>query len=243
VTNYSPEQLAADLAKALPEQLKCVLLYGSAAAGDFVPGASNFNVLVVVESLGVDELNALSPALVAWNRRGQPTPLFFTRQQLSESFNAFPIEFLDIQQSRRILWGSDVLAALRVGPAHLHRQVQRDLTGQLLKLRGRYLLAAGDSDGVTELMLTSLSTFLVLFRAALRLYQKDVPDIKLDALGALAKHISFDPRPFEALFELKQSRGERRSALPDVSFASYLSAIECVAEAINRQTHQNGSQS
>jgi hypothetical protein len=242
VNNVSPQQLVKELAAALPQHLKCVVLYGSAAAGDFVPGASNFNLLVIVDALGIDELNALSPELAEWSRDGQPMPLFFTQQQLTESLDLFPIEFLDIQQSRRILWGPDLLADMRVGPVPLRRQVQRELTGKLLKLRGRYLLVAGKPDEVSELMLTSLSTFLVLFRAALRLYQDHVPDLKLDALHALAKHISFDIHPFERLSELKRSHGETRSALPDVPFVSYLSAIESVAESINRQTHHNGSQ-
>ena len=37
MTTMTPEQLTARLGEAIPEQLKCVVLYGSAAAGDFVP--------------------------------------------------------------------------------------------------------------------------------------------------------------------------------------------------------------
>jgi hypothetical protein len=243
VTVTTPLQLAEELAKALPKQLKCVVLYGSAAAGDFVPGASNYNVLVIVDSLGVAEMDALSPAIVAWSRGGHPTPLFFTQQQLAESINAFPIEFLDIRQSHRILWGSDLLADMKVEHADLRRQVQRELAGKLLKLRGRYFLTAGKPDAITDLMLHSLSTFLVLFRAALRLYQDNVPNTKLDALHALAKHIPFDVKPFEWLFELKQHNAKSRNKTSDVSFVTYLKAIECVANAINRQTHPSGSKS
>jgi hypothetical protein len=237
----SPKQLAEQLAAALPQQLKCVVLYGSAAAGDFIEGASNYNVLAVAEPLGIDQLNELSLPIVAWNRAGHATPLFFTPQQLTDSMNAFPIELLDIQQSRRILWGVDLLADLRVEHANLRRQVQRELNGKLLRLRSRYLLSAGHPKAVSELALRSLSTFLVLFRATLRLHQDTVPDTKLDALRDLAKHISFDPGPFEKLFEFKQHTNKRSGKLPDVSFASYLAAIECVAEAVNRQPkHKTG---
>ena len=236
-----PEQLTTKLAAALPQKLKCVVLYGSAAAGDFVPGASNYNLLVIVEPLTVAELDVLSAPIAAWVRDDHPTPLFFTPRQLHESTDAFPIELLDIQQSRRILWGPDLLANMRVDPSYLRRQVERELTGKLLKLRGRYLLTEGRLESVNDLMLRSLSTFLVLFRAALRLYQDEVPDIKVDALHALAKYIPFDVRPFERLCELKQRTGEARSTLPDVSFVSYMSAIECVADAVNQHTHSDRS--
>lgn len=228
-----PEHLAERLARALPERLKCVALYGSAAAGDFVPGVSNFNILIVADRIDVAALNAASPAIKEWSALGHPTPLFFTTEQLVESTDAFPLELLDIQQSRRILWGDDLLAILKVDAAHLRRQVERELTGKLLKLRGRYLISKHDHEAVGDLMLNSLSTFLVLFRAALRLYQPTVPDVKLDAARALAQHISFDLHPFELLTALKEQTGEARSNLPDVSFTSFLSAIEQVASAVN----------
>jgi hypothetical protein len=228
-----PEQLAERLANALAGNLRCVALYGSAAAGDFVPGASNFNLLVVADRLDVAALNTARPAIKEWSHLGHPTPLFFTTRELAGSTDAFPLELLDIQQSRRILWGADLLADLKIDSGHLRRQIERELSGKLLKLRARYLVAKHDDDAVNDLMLHSLSTFLVLFRAALRLYQPAVPDVKLDALHALAKHISFETRPFEQLFALKSQTGESRSNLPDASFAAYIAAIERVTAVVN----------
>ncbi len=236
MTTMTPDQLVDQLAAALGERLKCVALYGSAAAGDFVPGTSNYNLLVLVEPLSIGELDALSGPILAWRAAGHAVPLLFTPAQLHESTDAFAIETLDIHQSRRILWGDDLLADLCVRSDHLRLQVERELTGKLLALRGAYLAAAGESEHVGELMLHSLSTFLVLFRAALRLYESTVPAKKLDALYALAGHVTFDVRPFERLHELKQLPHAAREAARDVAFADYLAAIETVAAAINHLT-------
>ena len=213
-----------------------MILYGSAAAGDFLPGTSNYNLLIVAEPITVAELDALAPPIADWIRAGNPHPILFTPAQLADSRDAYPIELLDIRQSRSVLWGADLLAELPVKPRDLRLQVERELTGKLLKLRARYLSVAGQPDAVGRLMLSSLSTFLVLFRAALRIYEASVPDLKLDALHALAKHIEFDVRPFERLFELKQQATSVADAVVDVSFADYLTAIECVARAVNRYT-------
>jgi len=124
----TPEQLATRLGEALPEQLKCVVLYGSAAAaGDFVPGASNYNVLILLEPLTVAQLDALAPTILAWSRAGHSPPLVFTPEGLTASTDAFPIELLDIQQSRRVLWSGSV-GSMRVHPAHLRLQIERELT-------------------------------------------------------------------------------------------------------------------
>jgi hypothetical protein len=230
----TPELLATRLAAAIPQQLKCVVLYGSAAAGDFVPGASNYNLLILLEPLTTSELDAIGPTIVSWSRAGYPPPLLFTPDEFTASIDAFPIELLDIQQSRRVLWGPDLLAQIQVHPHHLRLQVERELTGKLLSLRGKYLLTEGRQEGKTELMLRSLSTILVLFRAALRLYQDDVPATKLAALHALRKYIDFDVEPFQRLFDMKPTSAEPRGT-PPVSFDSYLKAIEAVASAVNLQ--------
>jgi hypothetical protein len=228
----TPEQLAARLGEAIPKQLKSVMLYGSAAAGDFVPGASNYNLLILLEPVTAVELDAIAPTILAWGGAGHPAPLVFTPDGFMSSTDAFPIELLDIQQSRRVLWGPDLLAEMRVQPNHLRLQVERELTGKLLSLRGRYLLTEGKPEAKLELMTRGLSTILVLFRAALRLYQSDVPAKKLDALHALKRHIDFDVEPFQRLFDMKKSTVESPGA-PHVSFNSYIGAIETVVNAVN----------
>jgi hypothetical protein len=228
----TPEQLAAQLAQAVPQRLKSVMLYGSAAAGDFVPGASTYNLLILIEPVATAELDSIAPTILEWSRAGHPAPLIFTPEGFLSSTDAFPIELLDIQQSRRVLWGPDLLAEMRVQPNHLRLQVERELTGKLLSLRGRYLLTEGKPEAKLELMTRGLSTILVLFRAALRLYQSEVPPKKLDALRALKKHIDFNIEPFERLFDLKKSHAQAPDA-PQVSFDAYLRAIEAVVNAVN----------
>lgn len=233
----TPEQLAARLAEAIPKQLKSVMLYGSAAAGDFVPGASNYNLLILLEPVTSAELDAIAPTILSWSRAGNPAPLVFTPSGFMSSTDAFPIELLDIQQSRRVLWGPDLLAEMRVQPNHLRLQVERELTGKLLSLRGRYLLTDGKPEARLELMARGLSTILVLFRAALRLYQTEVPAKKLDALHSLKRHIDFDVEPFQRLFDMKKNALGTPGA-PQVSFDSYIGAIETVVNAVNLLSQQ-----
>jgi hypothetical protein len=239
----TPEQLTKWLSEVLRERLKSVMLYGSAAAGDFVAGESNYNLLVIVEPLGVTELKALGHPLAVWEREGHVQPMLFTPQQLLSSLDAFPIEMLDIQQSRRTLFGSDLLQGARIEAVDLRRAVERELTGKLLALRGKYAVVGEDARAVQDLMSSSLSTILVLFRAALRLYQSEVPDTKLDAMRALSRHIQFDTRPFERLYEMKQRQASGGRGAADVSFAAYLGVIESVAAAINQFQQQQGSNS
>ena len=103
----TPEELVAQLKTALNDRLISAVLYGSAAAGDYVVGTSNYNVLLVLDRLSMAELNAISKPALQWAKAGNRPPLLFTRDQLQASASVFPIELLDMRQSHRVLFGED----------------------------------------------------------------------------------------------------------------------------------------
>lgn len=235
----TPEQFVERLKSALPAGLRSVVLYGSAAAGDFVPGRSTYNLLVVADRLEMAELDALSSPVAEWTRQGNEPPLLFTADELKNSADTFPIELADIRQSRKTLLGEDLIAGIDFKQENLRLQLERELKGKLLALRRHYLHTQGNNDRIVALMAKSLSTFLVLIRAALRLFQPQVPAAKLDALAELAKHISFDPQPFLAVHELTVP-GKGPGKLCDdrpasALFADYLGAVEKLVNAIDRK--------
>lgn len=187
----------------------------------------------------MNELEALGPTIRQWRKAGNPLPLLFTPAQLAASADAFAIELQDMQDARRVLHGDDPFAALNIDMAHVRIHLERELKGKSLALRDRYVLAAGDERMIAALLTESLSTFLSLFRTALRLYQPDAPSRKLEALHALAKHIPFDPQPLVTIHELKEDR--RKSAGIDMPalFGQYWQAIETVTEAVDRLLHSD----
>ena len=97
------EQLLKELQEAIGPGLKSVVLYGSAASGDFVQGVSAYDVLIVAEKLGASDLAAPSVPLARWEAAGNPMPQLFTPEELAASADVFPIELVDMQQSRRVL--------------------------------------------------------------------------------------------------------------------------------------------
>lgn len=233
----TPEQLVDQLKQARLEALRSVVLYGSAAAGDFVPKTSNYNVLVVVDRLGLAELDTLSKLALRWAREGNRPPLLFTPAELQRSADSFPIELLDIRQSHRVLYGEDPTVNVNADRAHLRLQLERELKEKLLALREGYLLAAGRPRPILRLLTSSVAGLLVLFRAALRLFQEDVPAGKLDALRLLAERIPFDPQPFVEVDDLKHRRRRARGVAASALFESCLKTVEEVVEAIERDLH------
>src|SRR5215472_1365183 len=99
------KELVSKLAAAAGTNLKSVVLYGSAASGEFNPKHSDLNVLCVLEDLDPRALAVLNPAVTWWARKGHPAPLIFGLDELQRASDVFALEFLDIKAHHRILWG------------------------------------------------------------------------------------------------------------------------------------------
>ena len=168
------------------ENLFSVILYGSAADGEFHPDFSNVNLLCVLRESSFSALAAIAPAVEWWAKQKHHEPLVLTREEVERSTDVFSIEFLDMQQRHRVLFGEDVLSGLQI-PMHLHRaQLEYELREKLILLRERLLLATGDKKQLWELMLSSLSTFTTLFRHGLIALGEMPPQAKRDVVHALA---------------------------------------------------------
>lgn len=228
-----PEDLVAQLQQALAANLRSVILYGSAAAEEFVPDRSDFNVLVIVDRLGVPELKSLGGVLRPWVKAGHPPPLCFTAERLKHSTDVFPLELLDIRDRRRVLFGTDVVADLEISTDNLRHELEYELKSKLIQLRRHYLLAHQASADTVALMVKSLSTFLVLFRGAWRLFNPGPAPAKLEALQSLGRALDFRTDVFELVHRLRTGEQAAKEIKADDLFGQYLAAIEIVVDKVD----------
>ncbi|MBZ5670876.1 MAG: nucleotidyltransferase domain-containing protein [Acidobacteriia bacterium] len=233
------EQNLADLVTRLKNaagsNLLSVILYGSAATGEFHPGHSDLNVLCIMQSLSGDDLSKLHAASAWWAKKGHPAPLFFTLSELQHSADIFAIELLDIKAAHRVLHGEDVIASLHV-PMDLHRlHVERELRNNTLRLRQRYVMHPADSRKTLELMTSSISTFAALFRHALIALGEDPPPTKRTTMDRMGSVLGFDPSPFHTIFEIREGRKRERDVDVQATFDAYLDRVAKVTEEIDRR--------
>jgi hypothetical protein len=230
------------LRAACGENLQSVILYGSAADGEFHPDFSNVNLLCILREASYATLTSIAPAVEWWTRQKHHAPLVLTREELERSTDVFSIEFIDMQQRHRVLFGADVLSGLNI-PMHLHRaQLEYELREKLILLRGR-LLTASNKKQLWELMLGSLSAFATLFRHGLIALGDTPPKAKRDAVKALAARIPFDSSAFLQLLDIREHKAETSQFDVTDVFGRYLSAIQQVTSAVDKMldpTEQRG---
>src|SRR5688572_8183086 len=105
-------QLVARLQKAHNTALVSIVLYGSVATPEGKDQQSDFNVLCVLRQVRPAELEASETVFRWWREKRNPAPLLLSVEELQASTDCFPVEFHDIKEGYRILYGEDLIVGL-----------------------------------------------------------------------------------------------------------------------------------
>ena len=231
------EQLIAEFVQrarqAAGDNLVSVILYGSAAEGEFHPEYSDLNLLCVLQDASFPSLAKMSDVADWWQRKKHRPPLTLTKPDLQASADVFSIEFLDMKQRYRVLHGEDVLRDLAV-PMDLHRrQLEYELREKLFLLRQHVLMAAAHDRQLWEVMLRSLSSFTTLFRHVLVELGERERKHSRDAVSELASRLNFDASVFVTLMDVRAKKTDRGQCSARELAGRYLAGIEKVAVAVD----------
>jgi hypothetical protein len=227
------EQFVQDVEGLYGEELVSAFLYGSAATGEHVAGRSDINVVVVLRQLTPALLRKAAGHLRTWHRQGFATPMFLDPEFLHASLDVFPIEFLDMQERHRTLWGPDLFADLTIGRVNLRLQVEQELRGKLLKLRQTYAESAQAPDALERVLATAVSSLAVLARTLLRLGGGDPAGGVEAVLERAQAHFGASTTSLRKAWRLK--RGEMRlegSAIVQV-YEEVLQEVQGLVRVVN----------
>ena len=226
--------LIGDLKATHGDNLASVVLYGSAAAGDFVQTESDYNLLIALHRIAPEDLRVAQPPMREWHRLGHPLPVYFTFAELRDAADVFPIEFHRMERARVVLYGRDPFETLSISDENLRHQTEYELRSKLIQLRRLYIPASGSGTRLRDLMADSLSSFATLFAPVLLLHNQEPPVLKQEIVRATVRLLGLDGAVFERIFALREGAaplpGEREA---NELFASYMAQVERVIEAVD----------
>jgi len=227
-------QLTDRLRKAYGDQLVGVLLYGSATSTDFNQGFSDLNVLCVLTQVGVPQLRVAEPIFHWWEELGNPAPLLLSEEEVATSTDCFAIEFHDMLDHRRVLYGRDVIEGLSIDHSFYRAQVEYELRAKLLRLRQKAGDVLDDRELLARLMADSVSTFLILARHALKLAGLDPGASRRDTALRLAESMAMEPTPLLTLLDFRQGTAGLHSFDASALFAQYLKLVQALVDFVDR---------
>jgi hypothetical protein len=216
--------LLRDLQLIFGDRLDAFVGYGRP---DAKPAAS----LAIVASLTSDDLAACARRADDWHRAGASTPLLLVHQEFARSLDAFPIEYGEILDTHRVLFGVDPFDGLSISAEDLRRACEVQVKSHLLHLRENFVDCGARPSAVAALVIDSAPAFATVLRRLARLDGNAATTAT--QLGAYAaSRAGLDPRivgDVLALAESGSSAGVDAARL----FPSYLSSVERLARFVD----------
>ncbi len=227
--------LVEKLVEAHTGHLKSVVLYGSAVAGEQLDDDRPKKVLVVLDRIAPADLKAAHEVAEWWRSVGNPVPVYFTTDEMADSSDVFPVEFIDMSQLRHVLYGNDPFDGLEINTLNLRHQLEYELRAKLLRLRRLYIPASRNANNLARLMAESLDDFAVLFRHVLVMLEKEAPFDKRECVTALADALRLDTEVLLRVFEYAADQDVWLESETDKTFGTYLAQIERVIEVVDKK--------
>jgi hypothetical protein len=210
-----------------------VILYGSAAMDDWQEKTSDLNVLCVLDRISTEQLSASEPIFRWWKEQKNPVPLLLTAEEVKTATDCFPIEFHDMQEHRRVLFGSDVVRDLEIDRSFYRAQVEHELRAKQIRLRQKAAEVLRDSERCKALLIDSISTFCVLGRHALILSGTEPRWKKDEIVRALSARMKRELAGFDAIVAIRTSRGATQETSVESLLQSYLEDVDSLVRFVD----------
>ncbi|MFC1751994.1 hypothetical protein ACFL96_01180 [Thermoproteota archaeon] len=156
-----------------------------------------FSLLFIFESLDTQLLNSFK-SITKLVKKYPVKFTVFTKNELENALDVFPIEFLDMLHNRHLIMGIDLLETMRVTPTYLRHECEFYLRSHILKLRHGFIQGKIPAK---ELILHSFQPCLTIFKYLLKLKNNEIPNTNKDLVAKAAQEFNFSPNVFFQIIE------------------------------------------
>ncbi len=225
-------EFSSKLEETFPENLESIILFGSAAGGDFIEGKSDINILIILHNIRTIDLNAIMDIGKKFAKKGLGVPLVFETDHIATSLDTFPIEFSDMKQRHILLSGKDPLKNASIEGKNLRYQCERELKAMMVNLRRGFLKTDGKKENIEELLTGSLSSVLASCRGMIWLQDK-IPSDNVDTLlSEVRTAYNTETDAIDHVWHLRKGQPESTATL-EMLFEKYVDDVERLSRIVD----------
>ena len=184
------DKFVEELKNTLGENLLSVIAFGSQA--NVEDAKSNLNLMIVTNELTAENLYDISKPVKKWVKGKNPFPVIMNRDEWYSSFDVYAIEYADIKENYRIIYGEDLIPTISINKYFLRLQCESELKSLLLKYKNNFLMNVKSDREMKKLLNNVIKTLLVIFRSVLRLHDSAVPYRAVDIIEFASNYLSFN---------------------------------------------------
>ena len=183
---------------AFGDNLKSIILYGSILTENYNPLSSDINLLMILNQADPERIIVLGKYAAKTLQSNSITPTILSYNEFISSADIFPMEYFDIKELHKTLYGDDVFQNLTISRANLRLQTEDRLRGCINSLRQVLLLSESNPKYIANGVRHTQGLYNAIFRSILRLVgEEKIAYTYVDNLKAASEYIDFNPQPFK----------------------------------------------
>ncbi len=157
------------------------------------------SLLAICNTLDFDNLRSL--------KKLKEIPFFFTKEEVMNGIDVFPIEFLNIRQHHKILYGEDFLKDIQISKNDLRRQLEFEFRSKLIHLRKEYLQFKGKN--LEDLILLAIPTLVPIIGGLV--YLKDLQHNNTeDMFKVVSEGYGIDVHVLKDIYDIRRGKAKFR---------------------------------
>jgi predicted nucleotidyltransferase len=214
------------------DSLLSIIAFGSAVTGDYDPGESDVNLLVVDQSVDIDDLERVGSLSRRFLRTNMLAPRFLSKRNFDDYVQHFQVDLLAMRGASLVLCGQDLLRDAVLQPDDLRWQATYEIKAMRLRIKQQFWRVAGDNRALRNVLVQRFTSLTHLMRAALALAGQAAPARRAEVVAAAVAHLGLDRGFADALAALRQRGATADRATLVRHFATLLETIRVVDAAI-----------
>lgn len=214
------------------DKLVSVVLYGSAASGEYISKHSNINLAIVLKDASIPSIK-MCARFVNKNKFLSVNPVFFTEDYVKRSLDVFPIEFLDIKENHIILHGKDVFKDIQIDLKNLRFQCEQELKSKILNIKKLYLRNKNKL-ALKNILFKAVTSSLHILRNFVRLKGKEPSYRKDEILDELSGEFAVDVNPLKKILDAKNKNVRLNNKDIEELFTGLVETLENISDKVDR---------
>ena len=195
------DEFTKSLQTALGDDLVGILVHGSVVRGEYRPGESDVDVIVVLVKADFAHLEAIGNAMQLARYSARIEAMILIESEIAGASDAFPLLYDEIKQRHILLAGSDSFAAVEVHDTHRRLRIEQELREAQIRLRRAVTDAFGAREAIAGAVVRKIKQVRAPLHALLAL--KDIecaPDLP-SVVAKVGETYGVDVAPLRAARE------------------------------------------
>jgi hypothetical protein len=223
------EELQQALITILGSDLQALLVFGSAVRGDFRPGHSDIEIMIVLKSVAPDKLNAIANPLAMARYAVRVEPMILTSDEIPRAADVFPLLYDGIRHSHTLLHGDDPFSGLNISDRHRRLRIEQELRETQIRLRRVVTDTLGQPSEMGSPVLRKMRQARAPLHALLLLRKVECGEPVEQVIAAAGKLYSIDVAP---LSKIKEA--------PAAALATLTQLLDAAVHDVDQLEHTQG---